>query len=63
MAKGNSEVTDLELTCDAMLVAVTASQLLRAWHAGVIDAEAAMRGLDRVMSEICSLRTTPDASG
>jgi hypothetical protein len=43
-----------DVFCDALLLALVASKVRTAWHAGVIDADTAMRRLDVFLSEICS---------
>lgn len=57
--EGNSEEpraaqpwTDDGVTGRALLLALAASRARRAWHAGVIDADTAMRHLDGVISAI-----------
>ena len=59
--EGNSEMpraaqawTDDGVTCRALMLALAASRARRAWHAGVIDADTAMRYLDSVTSAICA---------
>lgn len=47
-----------DLACDALLLALVASKLRTAWHAGVMDAESAMKRLDIFLLEICSSRST-----
>jgi hypothetical protein len=51
-----SSATDQDLTCHAMQLALVATQLRRAWHAGVLDAETAMQSLDVAVREVCYLR-------
>jgi hypothetical protein len=41
-----SLAADQDITCHALQLALVATQLRRAWHAGVVDAETAMRNLD-----------------
>ncbi len=53
MGTANSSDAVPDVTCDGLLLALVANQLRTAWHAGVIDAETAMRGLDRTIREIC----------
>jgi len=48
--------TDDAVTCRALLLALAASRVRRAWHSGVIDADAAMRSLDGLISAICTSR-------
>jgi hypothetical protein len=43
---------DRRLICQAVLVALGATQVRRAWHASVIDSDAAMHLLDDLMDEI-----------
>ena len=43
-----------DVMCSALLLALVASEVRRAWHAGVIDADTAMRRLDGFLSELCS---------
>lgn len=55
-----------ELTGDGLLLALAATQLRTAWHAGVVDAESAMRCLDRTIRTVCDARVSglgaqPDA--
>jgi hypothetical protein len=54
MPKPEMPVIRADVMCSALLLALVASSLRRAWHAGVIDADAAMRRLDVFLSEICS---------
>jgi hypothetical protein len=42
-----------DVLCDALLLALVASKVRTAWHAGILDADAAMRRLDVFLSEIC----------
>jgi hypothetical protein len=49
---------DEEITCHALLLALVATQLRRAWHAGVMDADTAMKSLDMAVREACGLRAT-----
>jgi hypothetical protein len=58
-----SSVGDEDVTYQALLLALVASQLRTAWHAGVIDADKAMKSLDNVISEICQHRAVKEASG
>ena len=46
--------TDDGVARRALLLALAASRMRRAWHAGVIDADAAMRHLDGLISAICA---------
>jgi hypothetical protein len=46
-------LADRDVLCDALLLALVASKVRTAWHAGVIDADTAMRRLDVFLSEIC----------
>jgi hypothetical protein len=55
-ARSTSSVGDEDVTCQGLLLALVASQLRTAWHAGVIDADTAMRSLDDVISEVCRHR-------
>lgn len=43
---------DRRLICQALLVALGATQVRRAWHASVLDSNAAMQLLDDLMGEI-----------
>jgi hypothetical protein len=45
-----------EVVCHGLLLASIATRLRVEWHAGLIDAEAAMRELDSALAEICALR-------
>jgi hypothetical protein len=47
---------DEEITCHALQRALVATQLQMAWHAGVLDADTAMKSLDMAVREICSIR-------
>lgn len=47
---------DREVISHSLRLALIACQLRRAWHSGAIDADAAMGGLDRAISDICSSR-------
>jgi hypothetical protein len=47
---------DDEVTCLALELALVTTNLHRAWHAGVIDADQAMRGIDRVVTAIGKVR-------
>jgi hypothetical protein len=58
MAPPISAVVTQDVTCHALLLALAATQLRRAWHAGVIDSDTAMRSLDSVIGEICHVRAT-----
>jgi hypothetical protein len=51
-----SALSGQDVTGNALLLALVAVQLRTAWHAGAVDADTAMRSLDRVVAEICSLR-------
>lgn len=42
-----------DVVYDALLVALVASRVRTAWHAGVMDADTAMRRLDVFFSEMC----------
>lgn len=61
MGTANSSDAVPDVTCDGLLLALVANQLRTAWHAGVIDAETAMRGLDRTIREICRARAAKGA--
>jgi hypothetical protein len=58
---------DRDIICDAVLLALAASKARTAWHAGVIDADTAMRRLDVFLSEIhahrADVRSSLDSSG
>ena len=61
----SSPVED-EVTCHGLLLALAATQLRTAWHAGVVDAESAMRCLDKAIrtvreTRISGLEAQPDA--
>jgi hypothetical protein len=43
-----------DITCDALELALVATQLRSAWHAGVLGADAAMMILDVAVREVCS---------
>jgi hypothetical protein len=43
---------DDQVTCDAIRLALAATQLRVAWHAGAISAERAMEMLDRTFCQI-----------
>jgi hypothetical protein len=45
---------DQKVTCHALQLALVATQLRRAWHAGVLDADTAMKSLDVAVREVCS---------
>ena len=45
-----------DITCDALELALVATQLRSAWHAGVLSADMAMRILDVAVREVCNLR-------
>jgi hypothetical protein len=47
---------DEQITCQALQLALVATQLRTAWHAGVMDADTAMRSLDRAVGELCRRR-------
>jgi hypothetical protein len=52
---GESHITtarDEQVTCDALRLALVATELRVAWHAGAISAERAMEMLDRASCEI-----------
>ena len=55
-ASSTSLAADPDITCHALQLALVATQLRRAWHAGVVDADTAMRNLDEAVREVCSLR-------
>jgi hypothetical protein len=57
MLTADEPVTDRDVFCDALLLALVASKVRTAWHAGVFDAETAMRRLDVFLSEICGSRS------
>lgn len=44
---------DTDIVCCALQLALVATQLRRAWHAGVMDAETAMRTFDFAARKIC----------
>jgi hypothetical protein len=46
-------LADRDVLCDALLFALVACKMRTAWHAGIIDADTAMRRLDVFLSEIC----------
>jgi hypothetical protein len=46
-------LADRDVVCHALLVALVASKVRTAWHAGVMDADTAMRRLDVFLSEVC----------
>jgi hypothetical protein len=48
--------TERQITCRALQLALVATQLRTAWHAGAMDADTAMRSLDRAVRELCSRR-------
>jgi hypothetical protein len=48
---------DWQVTCRALQLALVATQLRTAWHAGVMDADAAMRSLDLAVRELSGRRT------
>jgi hypothetical protein len=57
---GESHITtarDEQVACDALCLALVATQLRVAWHAGAISAERAMEMLDRASCEIRLRRT------
>jgi hypothetical protein len=54
--KSTSLAADRDITCHALQLALVATQLRSAWHAGVLDADTAMRSLDVAVREVCSLR-------
>ena len=41
-----------EVTCHGLLLALVATQLRTAWHAGVVDGESAMRCLDTIIQTL-----------
>lgn len=43
---------DGRVTCYALLLALASARLRIAWHAGVIDADTAMRNLDKAVEAI-----------
>ena len=51
-------LADGEVICHALLLALVASKVRTLWHAGVIDADTAMRRLDTFLSEICSSQSS-----
>jgi hypothetical protein len=53
---------DRDVTCHALQLALVATELRRAWHAGVMDADTAMRRLDLAVREVCSLRAVETAA-
>lgn len=63
MANSQTGATDQEVICQSLRLALIACQLRRTWHAGVIDADEAMRGLDRAIGEICLPRSMEWAPG
>jgi hypothetical protein len=48
--------TNNGVVCRAVLMTLATSRVRRAWHAGVIDADTAMRQLDTLLSVICTSR-------
>jgi hypothetical protein len=50
-------LADRDVTFYALLLALVASKVRTAWHAGVIDADTAMKRLDVFLTEICSSGT------
>ena len=46
------------IVCEALQVALVATQLCIAWHAELISGEAAMRNLDTAMREVCHWRAS-----
>jgi hypothetical protein len=53
-----SPATDRDITCQAFQLALVATQLRSAWHAGVLGADAAMKILDVAVREVCTLGAT-----
>ena len=51
-AAGLSRPTD-QVICEALRLALVATQLRVAWHAGAMTAEGAMQLLDQALREIC----------
>jgi hypothetical protein len=45
-----------EVICHGLLLASIATRIRMEWHAGLIDADAAMEELDSALDEICALR-------
>lgn len=45
-----------DVVCQGLLLASIATRLRVEWHAGLIDAEAAMRELDSALAEVCAFR-------
>jgi hypothetical protein len=54
MRKPVEPLADGDVLCNALLLALVASKVRTAWHAGIIDADTAMRRLDVFLSEICT---------
>ena len=52
LAMSRSMPAEPFITCYAAVVALEASQIRRAWHAGVIDADTGMHRLDGVLCEV-----------
>lgn len=63
LAVSRSAPAEPFIACYAAVVALRASQVRRAWHAGVIDEDTAMRRLDAVLCTVYSaldpVRSTP----
>jgi hypothetical protein len=45
-----------EVVCHGLLLASIATRLRVEWHAGLIDADSAMKELDSALAYICGLR-------
>jgi hypothetical protein len=45
-----------DIVCQGFLLATIATRLRVEWHAGLIDADAAMKELDSAVTEICAYR-------
>lgn len=52
MERSENGPADRRRNCQALLVALGATQVRTAWHAGVLDSDAAMHLLDDLMAEI-----------
>ena len=52
--KGQPPDPGSEITCEALALALSTIQIYIAWHAGVMSAEDAMRGLDREIERAIS---------
>jgi hypothetical protein len=51
-----SKPAEHDITCRALHLPLVATQLQVAWHAGILDADSAMRSLDAAVGDACGLR-------